>query len=202
MQRLTFLAITICLAASPAFAQGGGGGGRGGPVGLAAAQQQSYARIKNLVMGSAREMPAEGFSHKPGDTPRTFAQVFAHMSDFHYGVCSQASGQPNPNQGSLEATIKTKEEVLAMLEKSYGFCDPIFAALTETSIAEMVMGGRGGPRARGAILAQLIEHDNEMYGISTVYLRTNGRVPPASQGRGRGPGGPGGGAPPAGGRGQ
>src|SRR5262245_6289630 len=193
MQRLTFLALTLCLAASPAFAQGGGGGGRGGPVGLAAAQQQSYNRIKGLVIGSAKEMPAEGFTHKPGDTPRTFAQVFAHMSDFHYAVCSQASGQPNPNQGSLEQTIKTKDEVLAMLDKSYGFCDPTVAARTAASVAEMVQGGRGGPRARGAILSQLLEHDNEMYGISTVYLRTNGKVPPASQGRGRGgPGGPGG----------
>jgi hypothetical protein len=80
-----------------------------------------------------------------------------------------------------------------MLDKSYAFWDPVFAALTDASIAEMVQGGRGGPRAPGAILAQVIEHDNEMYGISTVYLLTNGRVPPASQGRGRGPGGPGGG---------
>ena len=50
----------------------------------------------------------------------------------------------------------------------------------------MVQGGRGGPRARGATLSHLLEHDNEMYGISCVYLRTNGRVRPASQGRGRG----------------
>ena len=193
MSRTMCLAITALLATSPAFAQGGGGG-RGGPVGLAAGQQQSYARVKNLVIGSAKEMPEEGFAHKPGDTPRTFAQVFAHISDFHYGVCSQASGQPNPNQGSLEATIKTKAEVLEMLDKSYAFCDPVFAALTDASIAEMVQGGRGGPRARGAILSQLLEHDNEMYGISTVYLRTNNRVPPASQGRGgRGAGGGGGG---------
>jgi hypothetical protein len=176
--------VSVLFIASAAFAQGGGG--RGGPVGLAAGQQQSYNRVKNLVMGSAKEMPDEGFAHKPGDTPRTFAQVFAHISDTHYNVCATASGQANPNQGSLEMTIKTKAEVLAMLEKSYGFCDSVFAALTDTSVAEMVQGGRGGPRARGAILSQLLEHDNEMYGISTVYLRTNGRVPPASQGRGRG----------------
>ena len=183
MRRTTCLTVGLLFIASAAFAQGGG---RGGPVGLAAGLQQSYNRVKNLVIGSAKEMPDDGFAHKPGDTPRTFAQVFAHMSDFHYNVCAQASGQANPNQGSLEMTIKTKAEVLAMLEKSYGFCDPVFAALTDASMAEMVQGGRGGPRARGAILAQLTEHDNEMYGISTVYLRTNGRVPPASQGRGRG----------------
>jgi len=107
MLRMTSLALTVLLTATTAYAQGGG---RGGPVGLAAGQQQSYGRIKNLVTGSAKEMPEEGFAHKPGDTPRTFAQVFAHISDFHYNVCSQASGQPNPNQGSLEATIKTKAD--------------------------------------------------------------------------------------------
>jgi hypothetical protein len=43
--------------------------------------------------------------------------------------------------------------------------------------------------ARGAALANLVAHSNEMYGTSAAYLRTKGLVPPsterASQGRGR-----------------
>ena len=181
MHRTTCLTIALVFVASAAFAQRGGGG----PVGLAAAQQQSYNRVKNLVMGSANEMPENQFSHQPGDTPRTFAQVFAHIADAHYAVCSQVRGVANPNQGSLEQKVRTKAETIAALEASYEFCDPAFEALTDGNVADMVTGGRGGPRARGATLAQLLEHDNEMYGISTVYLRTAGQVPPASQGRGR-----------------
>jgi hypothetical protein len=148
-------------------------------------------------------MPEDGFSHKPGDAPRTYAQIWAHIAQTNYGFCAQASGQPNPRMGqpSLEETVTTKAQALEAVQGAYAFCDPIFAALTDASMAEQVMGGRGGSRARGSILYQVTEHDNEMYGISTVYLRTRGLVPPASQGRGRGGAGQGGQAP-AGGRGQ
>jgi hypothetical protein len=191
MQRMFSLSIGVLFFASSVLAQGGGGrqgGAPAGPVGLAAGQQQSYNRVKGLVMGSANEMPEDGFSHKPADGIRTFAQLFAHISDFHYGTCAQALGVPNPRMGqpSLEMSVATKADALKTLQESYAFCDPAFSSLTDQSIAELIMGGRGGPRARGAILSQLLEHDNEMYGISTVYLRTNSRVPPASQGRGRG----------------
>ena len=43
--------------------------------------------------------------------------------------------------------------------------------------------------ARGSVLANLIAHGNEEYGILTVYLRTKGMVPPSTErgmrGRGR-----------------
>lgn len=211
MQRTTCFVIALVFASSAAFAQQGGGA-PAGPVGLAAGMQASYARAKGLVMGSANEMPDTGFDHKPGDAPRTFKQIFQHIADTNYNFCAQGGGLQSPRMGqmSLEMqTAMTKADVQKMLQDMYAFCDPVFAALTDASIAEQIMGGRGGSRARGSILAQVMEHDNEMYGISTVYLRTNGRVPPASQGRGRGQGGGGGrgqggggqGAPPAG-RGQ
>ena len=187
MRRTTCLAIAFLFVASAAFAQRGGGG----PVGLAAGQQGSYNRVKGLVTGSANEMPADGFGHRPADGIRNFAQIFGHIADFHYGVCAQARGVDNPRQGmSLEDELAdgTKEQTLTALAASYEFCDPAFELLTDASIAEMLTGGRGGPRARGAVLSQVLEHDNEMYGVSTVYLRTNGEVPPASQPRGGGSG--------------
>ena len=179
--RSTCLTIAFLLAAGAAFAQG---------TDRAAGQQQSYNRVKGLVLGSVNEMPAEGFAHRPAEGIRNFAQVFGHIADFQYGQCSTARGveSPRQGQGSLEETLENapKADVVAAIEASYAFCDVAFESLTDASAAEMVAGGRGGPIARGAILNRVLEHDNEMYGISTVYLRTNGEVPPASQGRGRG----------------
>ena len=177
MQRTTCITIALLLAAVTTYAQG---------TERAAGQVASYNRVKGLVTGAANEMPEDGFAHQPDGTPRTFAQVFAHISDMHYNFCSPARGVDNPNQGSLEDLVTTKAEVLEALEASYAFCDVAFESLTEATAAEMVAGGRGGPTARGVILNRVLEHDNEMYGISTVYLRTNEEVPPASQGRGRG----------------
>jgi hypothetical protein len=216
MQRVMCLSIGVLFMATSLMAQGQGaapaqGGARQGgappaPQGLAAGMQADYNRAKNLVLGSLNEMPEEGFAHAPAEGIRTFANIFAHIADQNYNFCSQAAGVPSPRMGQpgleMGGTIKTKADALKVIQEMYAFCDPIFASLTDASMAEQVMTGRGS-RARGAILVGVVAHDNEMYGISTVYLRTNGRVPPASQGRGRG-GRQGGGqaAPPAGGRGQ
>jgi len=179
MKSTISLTIACVLAASVAFAQG---------TDRAQGQQGSYNRVKGLVLGSVNEMPAEGFAHRPAEGIRNFAQLFGHIADFHYGTCAQARGVDNPRQGmgSLEDELAngTKQQTLDVITASYAFCDPAFESLTDASAAEMLQGGRGGPTARGAILNRILEHDNEMYGISTVYLRTNGEVPPASQGRG------------------
>jgi hypothetical protein len=105
-------------------------------------------------------------------------------------------GVPNPNQGNnLENSATTKAAVVKALADSFAFCDDAYAALTDQTAAEMVTGGRGGPRAKAVMLNQIVEHDNEMYGIGTVYLRLKGLVPPSTEqqlqrqggaGRGRG----------------
>ena len=38
-----------------------------------------------------------------------------------------------------------------------------------------------GHAARAAVVAGLLAHTSEMYGISTVYLRSRNIVPPASE---------------------
>jgi hypothetical protein len=40
-------------------------------------------------------------------------------------------------------------------------------------------------RAKGIVLNQIIEHDNEMYGIGTVYQRLKGVVPPSTEQQGQ-----------------
>jgi hypothetical protein len=39
------------------------------------------------------------------------------------------------------------------------------------------------------LLSQIIEHDNEMYGIGTVYQRLKGVVPPSTEAQGQRGGG-------------
>jgi hypothetical protein len=54
------------------------------------------------------------------------------------------------------------------------------------------MQGRG-QIARGALMANIIAHGNEMYGVSGVYLRAKNIVPPSTERmggmRGAAPGG-------------
>jgi hypothetical protein len=196
MKRIVCVAIATVLATSgAAFAQAGPAGG-GQPVGIAAGLQASYNRIKTLVTQSADKLSEADYSFKPTPDIRNYGQLWGHVANFHFGTCAQVKGVPNPNQGNnLENTATTKAQVVKALADSFAFCDDAFAALTDQSAAELIMGGRGPARAKGIVLNQIVEHDNEMYGVGTVYQRLKGVVPPSTEaqqqrqggaGRGRG----------------
>jgi len=189
MTRVVVLVLCAVLVASVAFAQGPP---PGQPIGLAAGLQGSYSRIKGLVTASADKMSEADYGFKPTAEIRTYGQLWGHVANFHFGTCAQVKGVANPNQGNnLENTATTKAAVVKALADSFALCDDAFAALTDASAAEMLTGGRGGPRAKGIVLNQIIEHDNEMYGIGTVYLRLKGLVPPSTEQQQQRQGGPG-----------
>ena len=181
MKRIACLASALLLSSSvSAFAQGGPGGGQ--PVGIAAGLQAAYNRVKQMVVQSAEKMPDADYGFKPTMDIRNYGQLWGHVANFHFGTCAQVKGVPNPNQGiNLENTLTTKAQVVKALADSFAFCDDAFAALTDQTAVEMLTGGRGGPRAKGIVLNQIVEHDNEMYGIGTVDLRLKGLVPPSTE---------------------
>jgi hypothetical protein len=191
MRRVACLAVAALMMSGPAFAQGGPGGG-GQPVGIAAGLQAAYNRIKNLVTQSADKLSEADYAFKPVNEIRSYGQLWGHVANFHYNTCAQVKGVANPNQGNnLENTATTKAQVVKALADSFAFCDDAFSALTDQTAVEMLQGGRGGPRAKLVVLNQVVEHDNEMYGIGTVYQRLKGVVPPsteAQQNRGGGAG--------------
>jgi uncharacterized damage-inducible protein DinB len=195
MKRVFGIGMCLWLVAATALAQGGPGGGQ--PVGIAAGLQASYARVKGLLIASADKLSDADYGFKPVNEVRSYGQLWGHVANFQYGQCAQVKGVANPNQGNnLEQTATTRASVIKALADSFAFCDDAYASLTDQSAAEMVTGGRGGPRAKAVLLGAVIEHGNEMYGIGTVYQRLKGVVPPsteAQQNRGGGPGRAGGG---------
>jgi hypothetical protein len=196
MKRIACLGIAALLTmTSAAFAQGPGPAA--GPVTVAGGLQAGYTRIKGLLTQSADKLSEADYTFKPTAEIRDYGQLWAHVAGFHYQICSQAKGVPNPNQGiNLEMTLMGKAAFVKALADSFAFCDDAFSAVTDANASEVVAGGRGPGRARAALLWQVVEHDNEMYGIGTVYQRLKGVVPPsteAQQNRGGGAGRQGGG---------
>ncbi len=180
MTRRMIVTLGLVLAASSAFAQGAGPAGQ--PVGIAAGLQTSYNRIKTLVTQSADKLSEADYVFKPVNEIRSYGQLWGHVANFHYGTCAQVKGVPNPNQGiNLENTLTTKAAFVKALADSFAFCDDAFSSLTDQTAVELLMGGRGAPRAKLVVLNQIVEHDNEMYGIGTVYQRLKGVVPPSTE---------------------
>lgn len=155
----------------------------GQKVGLVRFLQAGYAGIKADLTAAAEKMPAADYGFKPSPMPetRTYGAVIAHAADGMFGACATARGVSKP-AGNLEKTALTKPAVLKALADSLAFCDEMMSSLTEESAAELVKQGQG-EIARSAVLAGMLAHNAEMYGISTVYLRARGLVPPGSERR-------------------
>lgn len=198
MKRLVSVLSGLLLAASIASAQPPAPG----PVGLAQGLQNAYNQLKMNATQSAEKMSEADYSSKPSTMPevRTFGQLWGHLAQAQFGQCSAAAGVPNPSQGKqLEQELKTKAEFVKALADSFAVCDKAFVALTDQNATELVMQGRG-QIARGALMANIIAHGNEMYGVSGVYLRAKNIVPPSTERMGA-RGGQGGGQRGGGGRG-
>jgi DinB superfamily len=191
MTRVVSLFSGCLLVASAAIAQGPP---PQGPVGTAVAMQRGYAQLKNNVTASAEKMPEADYFFKPTGDIRGYGQLWAHVADAQFGMCSGAKGVANPRQGqpSFEA-LTTKAEVVKAVADSFAFCDEAFSSLTEAGAQEMISNGRGGQQTRTAALVGVLQHGSEMYGIGTVYLRLKGQIPPSTELFMRGRGAPGGG---------
>lgn len=180
MKRAVLVASVVVLTATHLLSQPIPAGMK---VGLAAYLQAGYEGLKADLTEAADMMPEEGYSLRPVAPAeiRSFGQLFAHVAEGQFGTCATVRGLPNPAAGrSLERELKTKQELVKALADSFAFCDDAFGALTDANALEFVRLGRGEV-ARSAVLAGLVAHNSEMYGIATVYLRAKHLVPPSTQ---------------------
>lgn len=180
MKRVVFTAAGVLFAAAIASAQPPPAGQQ---LTLTASLQRGYNGVKLNLTEEAEKMPEADYMFKPGPAAelRTYGQLFGHVANAQFGSCAAALGQPNPNQGhNLETELKTKAEIQKALADSFALCDKAFAALTDQNALEMVKQGQG-EIARGALLANVVIHSNEMYGTGAVYMRAKNLVPPSTE---------------------
>lgn len=142
----------------------------------------AYESTKKDIIGAAEFMPADKFSFKATPQIRTYAEMFTHVAQVQMAICGVISGNPGPREA--QSTASTKEEVLAVIKKSFDVCDAAYNSVTEAN--ELEVGGQGF--LRGTKLGDMwknVAHNNEMYGQMVIYLRLNGIVPPSTAERGR-----------------
>src|SRR5579864_2689777 len=155
----------------------------GQKIGLAAYVKGSYAGLKGNLTQAADKMPAADYGFKPGSMSevRTFGQLFAHVAEAQFVTCAAVKNVSNPAEGRhLEEDLKTKGEFTKALADSFAFCDDAFSSLTDANQMDFIKQGPG-EIPRSAVLMGLLAHGAEMYGVSTVYLREKGIVPPSTE---------------------
>jgi hypothetical protein len=147
---------------------------------LAAGLQRSYEGVKRNLTEMAEKMPEADYGFMITKDVRTFGQLFGHVANSQFNACSAARGVANPNQGNDNEKKATKAEFVKALADSYAFCDEAFKMLTDANASEMMKQGQNSV-ARAAVLANVIAHDNEMYGTAIPYYRTKGLIPPSTE---------------------
>ena len=137
-----------------------------------------WTNIRDLLVKIADRMPEENYRFKPSPEMEDFGQRMAHVITFNMRGCSAIKGEQKPLMFSMPPT---KAEVTAAMKTTNDECDSVFNSLTDADLGKMINLGRGAPRSEFAVVEGLIlEHSQEVYGYTAVYLRLKGIVPPSS----------------------
>ena len=170
MKRIVILSCVMVLgAALPAFAQ----------KAIADALARSAATTFRNLVESAEKMPESDYGFQATKETRTFAGFVGHTINSAYNSCSRAKGEANPNKEDFEK-IAVKAKLVEAAKAVQTYCDAVFAAQTDASLAEMVsMGQNQVPRAQ--LLIGVVSHNMNEYGQKVILMRLKGVVPPSTE---------------------
>jgi uncharacterized damage-inducible protein DinB len=134
---------------------------------------------KDQVIASAEMLDEELYAFRPTDEVRSMGELFAHIANAQYAFCPAAAGESSPATENFEETRTTKAAIIEALEMGFGYCEGVYARMTDE------MGARSvdfftGPNTAFGVLAFNSAHNYEHYGNLVTYMRLNGITPPSS----------------------
>jgi uncharacterized damage-inducible protein DinB len=170
MKRFVALSCAVVLvSAAPALAQ------KAVAEALARTAQGTF---RNLVE-SAEKMPESDYGFQATKETRTFAAFVGHTINSAYNNCARAKGEANPNKENLEQ-VASKAKLVEAAKAVQAYCDAVYAAQTDASLAEMIPQGQNQvPRAQP--LMGVISHNMNEYGQMVILMRLKGIVPPTTE---------------------
>jgi len=169
---LRLLAVSALLVPSTALAQG--------TQPLSASAKGQFTAISGFVTRSAEKIPENLYSFQATSEVRTIAQLFGHIADAYFGMCSAAAGSKPPQSG-FEKSATTKAALVKALTDGVSYCQSVMSGMTDAKGAEIV-DFYFGPTPRLGILFFITTHTYEHYGNLVTYMRLNKIVPPSSEG--------------------
>ena len=154
--------------------------------------------LEKQLVPLAEAMPADKYNFAPGADQfkaaggvdykgvRTFGQQLAHIiqADDFFFLGVQGIAKPDAaTTAKLAATGKLtqKDDLLKALKESFANAHAAVATLTPENAWDHA--GRGATDTRAEEVSHAVGHAYDIYGQLVEYLRMNGIVPPASEGR-------------------
>jgi len=162
------------------------------PPTVASVVDRQVTSIEKLVVEAADAMPADKYDFSPESLRipgsdykgvRSFAQQVRHIAASNYAIWVPLTGDKVPDNykgGNGPDDLKTKEQILRFLNDSYALGHRAAASLTTENTLQAPEGSKS-VRLHRATFG--VAHAYDHYGQMVEYLRMNGIVPPASQGK-------------------
>jgi len=140
--------------------------------------KSGWDTLKKHLSASAAKVPEGDYAFKPTPEVRSFGQLFGHLANDHYLMCSGAKGEKNPDPTDYEK-VTSKAQLVAALDKSIAYCDGVYASMTDQAGSQPIELF-GTKIIRLGALQLNLSHSSEHYGNLITYMRLKGIVPPSS----------------------
>ena len=143
---------------------------------------KDWTGLKETMHQIAAEMPADKYGFKPTEAQQTFGERTVHVATTNVYFLSLLGG--TVAKPTIDPKATSKDAALKALDDSFDYGAAILKQQTDQTLMQSVASAPKfmGPSSRARIITFLGGHTWDIYGQMAVYLRLNGRVPPASQG--------------------
>jgi uncharacterized damage-inducible protein DinB len=146
---------------------------------LTANAKIQFGALSGFVLRSAEKVPEDLYSFRATPEVRSMAQLFGHVADAMFAMCSTAAGTKPPRTG-IENTVSAKPALIAALKEAISHCNGVYDAMTDQKGTETVPF-YFGPTPRLSVLYFVVTHTYEHYGNLVTYMRLKNIVPPSSE---------------------
>ena len=146
---------------------------------LTANARLQFGALTGFVVRSAEKVPEDLYSFRATSEVRSMGELFGHVADALFSMCSTAGGSKPPRTG-IEKAVTAKSELIAALKQGISYCHTVFDGMTDQKGTESVPF-YFSPTPRLSVLYFAVTHTYEHYGNLVTYMRLKNIVPPSSE---------------------
>jgi hypothetical protein len=130
----------------------------------------TFAYVNKNILDMAQDFPADKYDFRLKPEMRSFGDVIVHVTSGIVYAAKAGRGEKVQWDEIDAKDYKTKDQIVALLQKSIADANTTLKSVPEDSFAKSLQPW-----------LSVIEHSGEHYGLLVAYYRANGMVPPASR---------------------
>ena len=139
-----------------------------------------FGALSGFVVRSAEKVPEDLYSFRATPEVRSMAELFGHVADAMFAMCSTAAGAKPPRTG-IEKAVTAKAPLIAALKEAVTYCNTVYDGMTDQRGSTETVPFYFGPTPRLSVLYFVVTHTYEHYGNLVTYMRLKNIVPPSSE---------------------